>query len=153
MNNHIIKDRHTIEDTWITLDDETPLPSSGDIIISCARWQQHRDDLIAHDGKLGVTIGNEVSVDEIKDLLNDFTLVAIEFPAFKDGRGYSFARLLRERYGFTGEIRAVGNVLRDQLFYMSRCGFNEFAVEEGRDIEDALNAFNDFTITYQPAVN
>ncbi|HEX7025873.1 MAG TPA: DUF934 domain-containing protein, partial [Gammaproteobacteria bacterium] len=104
-------------------------------------------------GQLGVTIGGGVSVDEIIDDLSHFDLVAVRFPEFRDGRGYSYARLLRERYGFKGEIRAVGNVLRDQLFYMERCGINAFEVQEDRDINDALKAFYELTVRYQPAVD
>lgn len=153
MSKHIIKDRQIIDNHWLRLDDDSELPANGDIIVSCQRWQQQREQLLARDGKLGVCIGDKVSVDDIKDQLNDFALIAIEFPAFKDGRGYSYARLLRERYGFDGEIRAVGNVLRDQLYYMSRCGFDAFEMAEGRSIEDALNAFADFSVNYQPAFN
>ena len=80
-------------------------------------------------------------------------MIAIDFPAFKDGRGFSQARLLRERYGYKGEIRAVGDVARDQMFFMARCGINAFEVKPGRSLEDALKAFNDFSVTYQPAAD
>ena len=80
-------------------------------------------------------------------------MITINFPAFADGRGYSLARLLRERHAYQSEIRAVGDVLRDQLFYMKRCGFNAFAIREDRCTEDALNAYNDFSITYQGATD
>lgn len=154
MAERIIKDRQIVEDHWQHVGDEQDLPGEDiDIIVSCARWQREREVLLARSGRLGVTIGGEVPLDEIHDHLEDFDLVAIDFPAFKDGRGYTYARLLRERYGFKGEVRAVGNVLRDQLYYMARCGFDAFELEQGRDLEQALAAFNDFSVNYQPAAD
>lgn len=86
--------------------------------------------------------------------LDDFPeLIALDFPAFKDGRCYSHARLLRERYDYQGELRAVGDVLRDQLFFMKRCGIDSFQLRSDKDMEDALNAFNDFSVKYQTAAD
>ena len=80
-------------------------------------------------------------------------LIAIDFPKFTDGRGYSLARLLRERYGYQGQIRAVGDVLIDQLYYMSRCGFDAFWLREDQIVEDALNALDTFSLSYQPGTD
>jgi uncharacterized protein (DUF934 family) len=77
----------------------------------------------------------------------------VKFPSFTDGRGYSVGRLLRERYGWTGELRAVGDIQRDQLFYLARCGFNAFALREGEDVDAALTAFADFSERYQASVD
>lgn len=154
MTRQIIKNREIVEDHWQHLADDDNLPEApADIIVSVERWRKDRDTLLARDAKLGVTIGGGIPVEEIVDDLPHFDLVAVRFTEFRDGRGYSYARLLRERYGFTGEIRAVGNVLRDQLFYMERCGINAFEVQEDRDINDALQAFNEFTVRYQPAAD
>lgn len=154
MTRQIIKNREIVNDTWQHLSDDDNLPdSSVNIIVTVERWRKDRKALLARDGELGVTIGGGVSVDEIVADLEHFQLVAVRFPEFKDGRGYSYARLLRERYGFKGEIRAIGNVLRDQLFYMGRCGINAFEVQEDRDIQDALKAFYEFTVRYQPAAD
>ena len=79
-------------------------------------------------------------------------LIAVDFPKFSDGRGYSIARLLRERYGFEGELRAIGDVLRDQLYYLRQCGFNAFAVRADRDVEAALRGLADFSDGYQASV-
>ena len=84
---------------------------------------------------------------------NRLTLIAVEFPAFTDGRGYSTATLLRERYGYTGELRAVGDVLRDQIFLMSRSGFTTFALRDDQSVDKALAAFNDFSSYYQHAAD
>lgn len=154
MTRQIIKNREIINDDWRHLGDDESLPDmAADIIITLERWRKDRDALLARNGKLGITIGGGIPVDEIVEDLPHFDLVAVRFPEFRDGRGYSHARLLRERYGFKGEIRAIGNVLRDQLFYMERCGINAFEVQEERDIHDALKAFHELTIRYQPAVD
>ena len=80
-------------------------------------------------------------------------MIAIDFPSFRDGRGYSIAKLLRTRYGWNGELRAIGDVLRDQLNYMRRCGFDAFAVRADKDIEDALKSFGFYSVTYQAGVD
>ena len=89
------------------------------------------------------------SVKDIEGDLDKFELIAINFPTFNDGRGYSMAKLLRDRFGFKKELRAVGDVMRDQIFYLQRCGFNAYEVKAGRDINDAVKAFEDFTVKYQ----
>jgi len=86
-------------------------------------------------------------------LLKGMKLIAVDFPSFRDGRGYSIATMLRTRYGWTGELRAVGDVLRDQLNYMRRCGFDSFAVRADKDIHDALKSFSHYTVRYQGAVD
>lgn len=85
--------------------------------------------------------------------LNGMDLIAVDFPSFRDGRGYSIATLLRTRYGWTGELRAIGDVLRDQLNYMRRCGFDSFAVRADKDIHDALLSFSHYSVRYQGAVD
>jgi uncharacterized protein (DUF934 family) len=153
MSNRIIKDRSIVTDSWQHIADDAELPAAGDIIVSCQRWQKDRTALLARSGRLGVKIGNEVTVEEIANDLQHFALIAIEFPKFRDGRGYSYARLLRERYRYPHEIRAVGNILRDQLLPMARCGINAFELEAGHGLEDALRAFDDFSVQYQPAAD
>jgi uncharacterized protein (DUF934 family) len=153
MSNRIIKERRIVEDSWLHIADDAELPATGDIIVSSQRWHKDRAALLARKGRLGVKIGNEIPLEEIDKDLQHFALIAIEFPKFRDGRGYSYARLLRERHGYKQEIRAVGNVLRDQLLPMARCGINAFELEAGRSLEDALQSFNDFSVQYQPAAD
>ena len=86
-------------------------------------------------------------------MIGSLSVVGVNFPKFTDGRGYSIATLLRSRYGFKGELRAIGDVLRDQLFYMRRVGFNAFAVRSDKDIQDAAQALTDFSETYQGAID
>ncbi|MEZ4433398.1 MAG: DUF934 domain-containing protein [bacterium] len=149
----LIRDRRIVEDEWSHLDDADAAPLVGAITVSWDRWQAERDALRARSGPVGVRLPNTVEPREIADDLDRLGLVTIDFPRFSDGRGYSLARLLRERHGYRGELRAVGYVLRDQLFYMKRCGFDAFALKEGKDAVGALAAFDEFDVLYQPAAD
>lgn len=149
----VIKDRKIIDDGWELLPAGAPIPPSGDVIVSLdtwAQWVQEPDT--SRSGQVGVLLKSDELPQQIA-LLERAPLVAIEFPKFVDGRGYSSARLLRDRLGYKGELRAVGDVLHDQLFYMSRVGFDSFALKAGKDIEGALAAFNDFSVAYQAAAD
>ncbi|MCA9626053.1 MAG: DUF934 domain-containing protein, partial [Myxococcales bacterium] len=89
----------------------------------------------------------------VSDVLQDLDIICVEFPKFTDGRGYTTGRLLRDRYGYTKELRAVGHVLQDQLFYMARCGYDSFALAPGKNLERALDGFADFSVSYQAAAD
>lgn len=140
-------------DTWRALDDDAPAPDEGDVLVALARWQAEASTLRERSGRVGVRVPNETDPDALGPLLDGVALVAVEFPKYTDGRGYSIARVLRERHAFAGELRAVGNVLRDQLFYMARCGFDSFDLTDGKDVDDAIAGFRDFSVTYQPAAD
>lgn len=152
----LIKDRGIIDDQWVTLlNPEEQLCSTEDsanIIVELAYWLSNKALLISRSGKIGILITGANEPEEFKDDLEQISLVAIDFPKFGDGRGYSIARLLRERYKFQQEIRAVGDVLRDQLRFMERCGFNAYALRADRDMEEALQSFTCLTIDYQSDV-
>lgn len=105
------------------------------------------------DHELAVKVDGSTDPDVLAPHLSKLALIVIELPKFTDGRAYSLARLLRDQHGYRGELRAAGNVLREQLFYLWRCGFESFVLAEGKDLEDALSAFDDFSVTYQPAVD
>ncbi len=147
----IIKDRQIIENNWQHLGDEDALVT-GNITVSLARWQEQHETLSQHPGGLGVRLSGDDPLEEIVPDLDYFDLIVLIFPTFTDGRCYSFARLLRERYGFEKEIRAQGDVLRDQLYYMVQCGINSFELADPQHIEQALKAFDDFSTTYQATV-
>lgn len=150
MAKQIIKDQQIVEDSFVHVGMEDALPE-GDVIVPYARFLAEQAALAQHTGKVGVSVnGNDYDIYEIGAELAKQELIALEFPAFADGRCYSFARLLRERFGFKGELRATGNVLRDQVFYMHRCGINAFELDEGRDLNAALEGFKDFSVSYQP---
>jgi uncharacterized protein (DUF934 family) len=112
-----------------------------------------RASLRQRGGRVGVQLRSDQEAKALAEFVAELSVVAIEFPGFKDGRGYTTARLLRERFGYKGELRAVGDVLRDQLFFMLRCGFDAFELKPGKDIDGALNAFREFSVTYQGAAD
>lgn len=149
----VIKGRQAIEDGWELAADGGALPPSGDVIVSVEAWNAHHAaGRPAREGQLGVLLRSHERPERVEGL-EHVTLVAVEFPKFGDGRGYSIARTLRDQLRYRGELRAVGNVLRDQLFYMARCGFDSFALQPGKDIVGALAAFEDFSVTYQAAAD
>ena len=113
-------------------------------------WQKHVG-AYSRRGALGVRLSPTDDPALLANDLDKLALIAVEFPAFADGRGYSAATLLRERYGYKGELRAVGDVLRDQVFLLSRVGFTTFALREDQNVDKALAAFNDFSSYYQHA--
>jgi len=149
----LLKRDQIVNDPWQRMDDESPLPSGIPVIVTYERWQKERDGLVGRNGKLGIVLAGDQSPDLIADDLHRFTLICLDFPKFTDGRAYSYARLLRARYDFAGEIRAVGAVLRDQLLFMRRCGFDSFDIPDGVDAADWTIAFNDFSQRYQPTVD
>lgn len=116
-------------------------------------WLDHAHALKARDGGLGIWLESHEEIEAVADDLAHFKVVALNFPVFSDGRHYSTARLLRDRYGYKGEVRAIGDVLRDQLFFMKRCGFDAFALREDRDAIEALESLRDFSETYQAATD
>ena len=157
----IIRDRAIVEDDWIRVEDAAPLPSGRKVIVSWTRWQAERAALKAR-GNVGVSIPSTLAVEELKDDLPALALVAVSFNFIQpkpeggrtfDGRAYSQARTLRDRLAYTGEIRAIGDVFRDAMFYMQRCGVNAFELKAGADLADALKAFGDFSFGYQGAAD
>ncbi len=150
----LIKNGRLVQDNWVTLDDETARITAGsDIIVSLARWRSERQRLLQRDGRLGLRLTSDQSPALVEDDLNCFDLVALDFPAFKDGRAFSYARILRERYGFTGELRATGEVLRDQLFFMHRCGFDAYEVADDSTISDWQDVLAEISVCYQRAAD
>ncbi|MAZ02866.1 MAG: oxidoreductase [Sneathiella sp.] len=148
-----IKDRKAEGDEWMPftgLEESSSLPT-GDIYVPLEEWLKSRESLLERNGRLGVALSNTDDPALIKDDLDRLDLVVLEFPKMADGRAFSQARLLRERYGFKGEIRATGDVLYDQLFYMQRCGINGFELRNDQDVSNSLKAFDEMTVTYQPA--
>lgn len=149
MTSRIIRDRAIVEDDWTALPDDAEIPTSGRVILSLKRWQETRDALKTGDVVVGVRIPNTVDVVSVWDQLKDRSLIAVEFPSFGDGRAFSQAAVLRERFAYKGEVRAVGDVLRDQMFYMQRCGINAMAPRADQDLQGCLESLRDFTTPYQ----
>ena len=148
-------DRNGLQpDGWILFDgDAGALPADADVLIGLDEWRERAAVWKRHTGRLGLLVSPPDDVTTVADDLEQFALVAIRFPRFSDGRGYSSARLLRERLGWHGELRAVGDVLRDQLFLMARCGFDSFSLREDQDPQAALSAFQAFSVRYQAATD
>ena len=152
----IIKNDQMIDETWHLLPKDVTLEglsNSDDLIVPLALWRDHAHALKARDGGLGVWLDSDEEGEEIAEDLQYFQVVALNFPVFTDGRHFSSARLLRERYGYKGEVRAIGDVLRDQLFFMKRCGFDAYAIRPDRDPYDALQSLSDFSEVYQAATD
>ena len=154
----LIKDRKVTLDGWQLLERSTDgaapfIPETGDVIVDLSVWRESRGRLIARPGRAGVWLDGSADPADIAPDLQHLALVAVRFESFTDGRGYSIGRLLRERYGWHGELRAIGDVQRDQLYYLARCGFDAFALRDVEDVESALKAFNDFTEAYQAATD
>jgi uncharacterized protein (DUF934 family) len=148
----LIRNRRIAPDNWRLLKAEDAVPANGDVIVPLVVWNARHEALTARNGKVGVLLEN---TDDPRALQADFArlgVIAVRFPKFTDGRGYSIARQLR-RKGWQGELRAVGDVQRDQLFFMARCGFDAFVLREDQNPDVALTAFADFTVPYQAAVD
>ncbi len=157
-NSHIIKDGEVVSDSWTLLDqseqiDTTNIASQS--IVPLALWQTEpslqRDDI-------GIALTNDIDLTAITDDLTSVPVIAIDFPTFMDGRGFSLARLLRERYGYKGEIRAVGYIIRDQLCSLKRCGFNAFSFDAKNisgepDLKTMATSLTDFTDSYQTSAD
>jgi uncharacterized protein (DUF934 family) len=155
--NYVIRDGAVVADTW------TLIPASengtavqlppGDLIVPLNVWQAQRDAFLETQQPLGVWLDSNQDPATLADAINRFCVIAVNFPKFTDGRGYSIGALLRSRYGFKGELRAIGDVLRDQLFYMQRVGFNAFALRADKDIHGAVTSLADFSESYQGSIN
>ncbi|HEU4850556.1 MAG TPA: DUF934 domain-containing protein [Telluria sp.] len=154
----VIKGREVVADDWavLRLDEGADAASvevpDGKVIVPLAVWQAQKEQL-AGRAALGVWLPPDASADALRDELDAFEVIAVDFPKFSDGRGYSIAYNLRMRLGWTGELRAIGDVLRDQLFSMHRVGFDCYATRKDRSIHDALKGLTVFSETYQASVD
>jgi uncharacterized protein (DUF934 family) len=147
----IIKDGCLVENGWVHLDDDAALPETGPVTVSASRWLKERDALRQRRGELGLRMGGGDDLDTLAPDLPCFALITVEFPRLADGRGFSIARMLREEYRYGGEIRARGNFIQDQLFFLKRVGVNAFEFTQAVDLANMLPALEEFTVTYQAA--
>ncbi len=152
----IIKNGQLVDETWHLLPKDATLEgvsNCDDLIVPLGLYVEHSSALKARDGGLGVWLEAGEEIEEIADQLDNFQVIALNFPAFTDGRHSSTAYMLRTRYGYKGEVRAIGDVLRDQLWALQRVGFDAFALREDKDPEDALKAFSEFNEVYQASAD
>jgi uncharacterized protein (DUF934 family) len=150
----IIKNKAIVADDWTVLrlaDADTAghaVVPSGRVIVPLAVWLAQRETL-QNRTELGVWLASNDRPEALQQDISRFAVIAVDFPKFADGRGYTIAYLLRERLGYRGELRAIGDVLRDQMFYMQRVGFDAFAVRSDKDIDGALKSLDDYSQVYQ----
>jgi uncharacterized protein (DUF934 family) len=149
----LIKSGRIVEDRYVHVDDEAPLPDRMPVIVTAKRFLSDPNGLIKRDGSLGVLWPNDRRIAELEPWLGHLALIALNFPKFRDGRAYSQARLLRERYGFRGELRAVGDVLRDQFLFLVRAGFDSLDVKKPADAAAFADVMKRFSVFYQPTAD
>ena len=157
----IIRNNVVVTDEWTLIpaieDGAAAALPGGKVIVPLNVWLAQREGLLERasgkDAALGVWLDSNQDPAALVETIARISVIAVNFPRFTDGRGYSIAALLRSRYGFRGELRAIGDVLRDQLFYLRRVGFNAFAVRADRNIDEAVKALTDFSENYQGSID
>ena len=156
----LIKHGKLADNIWHDTDEFAELQALaplGPVIVDLDIWRQHRDEILAQIARIGGRIGLRLTPGQTPDLvaadLDHFELIELQFAKFTDGRAYSQARLLRGRHGFKSELRASGDILRDQLTFMLRCGFDSFLVATDHQAEAILEAVEEFAHWYQPALD
>ena len=146
----LVKNGKIAGDAFVHVADDAEIPGDGAILISAARFLEDPEALSRRAGKTGVIWPNNRDLDDLVPYLDRLAVVALVFPTFRDGRAYSQARLLRERYNYRGELRATGQVLRDQFVFMLRAGFDAFEVKKPADAEAFANTVKRYSVFYQP---
>ena len=149
----LIKDGNFVEDPFFFVPDGKAYPDEKGVIVTLARFQGERDNLFAHRSLVGVRLASNENPSVLKDDLHRLAVVVLEFPKFRDGRAFSWARMLRTRFGYKGEIRATGDFLLDQLAFMARTGFDAFEVRQDVTLEQFAHAMGEITHPYQPAAD
>jgi len=146
----LVKGGKITEDIFAHVADGADLPRDGAVLVSAARFLEKPDALLGRAGKVGVIWPNNRDIDDLVPYLERIGAVALVFPTFRDGRAYSQARLLRERFSYRGELRAAGQVLRDQFVFMLRAGFDAFDVKKQSDAEAFAQTAKRYSVFYQP---
>ena len=149
----LIEGGRIVEDRYVRVDDDTPIPDRAAVIVSANRFLADPNALISRNGSLGVSWPNDRRVSELEPWLGHLALVALHFPKFRDGRAYSQARQLRERYSFRGQLRATGDILRDQFLFLIRAGFDSLDVKKPADAAAFTEVMKRFSVFYQPAAD
>ncbi len=146
----LVKNGRIATDLFVHIADGAELPGDGAILVPAARFLEDPEAMLRRAGKLGVIWPNNRNLDDLVPYLDRLAAVALVFPSFRDGRAYSQARLLRERHGYDGELRATGQVLRDQFVFMSRAGFDAFEVKKDADADAFAETVKRYSVFYQP---
>lgn len=146
----LVKNGRITTDLFVHIAEGAELPGDGAILVPAARFLEDPEAVLKHAGKVGVIWPNNRDLDDLVPYLDRLAAVALVFPSFRDGRAYSQARLLRERHGYDGELRATGQVLRDQFVFMSRAGFDTFEVKKDADADAFAETMKRYSVFYQP---
>ena len=146
----LVKGGKITDDVFVHVADGAALPDDGAILVPAARLLENPASVLDRKDKIGVIWPNNRDVDDLVPYLDRLALVALVFPIFRDGRAYSQARLLRERFSYRGELRATGQVLRDQFVFMLRAGFDSFEVKKQSDAEAFAQTVKRYSVFYQP---
>jgi uncharacterized protein (DUF934 family) len=146
----LVKQGRITTDLFVHIADGAELPGDGAILVPAARFLEDPEAVLKRAGKVGVIWPNNRDLDDLVPYLDRLAAVALVFPSFRDGRAYSQARLLRERHGYEGELRATGQVLRDQFVFMSRAGFDAFEVKKDADADAFAETMKRYSVFYQP---
>src|SRR3954467_8968253 len=146
----LVRSGHIAPDNFVRIEDGAPVPDNVAVLVPAARFLADAEEFAKREAPTGVIWPNDRNIAELAPHLDRLTVVALVFPTFKDGRAYSQARLLRERYHFRGELRATGQVLRDQFVFMLRAGFDAFEVKKDSDAEAFANTVKRYSVFYQP---
>jgi len=146
----LIKNGAETEDTWTFVETGAEVPSSGCVTVALEKLSEESSTLLARNQQIGVRLSPSDDPHDLTPFLDRISLIEIDFPKYTDGRGYSQAQLLRRRLGYVGELRAVGHVLRDQILYMNRSGFDAYSTTRA-DLPSFLEAMGEFSSFYQPA--
>ena len=141
------------QDTYRQLDADSAIPASGDLLLPLERWQGFAASGEQRSGRTGVWLASDQLAEALGDDIHQADAVAVEFPKFVDGRGFSTAYLLRNRLGYQGELRAIGDILLDQLFYLQRVGFNAFLIPDGKSAEKGLEMLEPISVRYQASTD
>jgi uncharacterized protein (DUF934 family) len=148
----LIKDGAWADDHYKTVTDDETMPENG-TIVSLARLRRDRETLLARNAELGVKLKSDETPEALGEDLHRLSVIVLEFPKFRDGRAFSWARMLRTRLGYEGEIRASGHFLYDQLAFMSRVGFDSFEVRENFTLAEFERAIDEMSLVYQPSAD
>lgn len=154
MSAMILRRGEIAEDDWtLVADGTTQIEAGGNVIVTLARWTAEREALLAAHGAVGVLVPNTADIEAVYPEISDRQLITLQFPTFTDGRALSQATVLRKRLGYRGELRAVGDVIRDLVFWLGRCGFDSIVPRKDQSLEGCRAALREFTVAYQAAAD
>ena len=156
MRARILRRQEIVQDDWTLIEDAHVAPeraADGKLIVTLARWRADRGSLLAAQAAVGVLLPNTADVEALYPEIDDRPLIALQFPTFSDGRALSQAVVLRKRVGFRGELRAVGDVIRDLVFWLGRCGFDSIVPRQDQSLEACKEALEELSVAYQAAAD